>query len=370
MALTVPFYDRRPGNWIDGVSRARGWKSRWYPRRGRNAAGSHPAGRRSTFGEAAPDAPRPSTAARYLASMPINIHQRQIAGEWEYWRTTPSGALAAARSEIGRPRRRWRMGALLWLLWSAVAGLLATRNLVEFTTERSALRAVSDSILRFEAPGLDTPHRLQAAVRARLRTTLVTPGARPFLRETAWETWTGGIGACGEGTRVLVNLLSTQGIRAARVNLYGDAIGFMHTAVVYERDGVWQLLDSINSPGDFFDWSVRERRPFSQLASYQVSGSEGGARFVSDNPFFTRFSYIDLSRVVPAGLQLNVLSPPNRMTVLLLENPPLLKAAFTAGAWAAVSALWLLTLAYARSRDARGAISKRRLRRIGPHATR
>ena len=71
---------------------------------------------------------------------------------------------------------------------------------------------------------------------------------RPFLRRgTEWllrarEGW------CGEGTRVLVNLLGRMGFDATRVTLYNSRLQGMHTLVSIRVGGKERLVDSINTP--------------------------------------------------------------------------------------------------------------------------
>jgi hypothetical protein len=73
---------------------------------------------------------------------------------------------------------------------------------------------------------------------------------RPFLRRgTEWllharEGW------CGEGTRVMVNLMGRLGIDATRVTLYDSRLRGMHTLVSVRVDGRERLVDSINTPDD------------------------------------------------------------------------------------------------------------------------
>jgi len=71
---------------------------------------------------------------------------------------------------------------------------------------------------------------------------------RPFFRRgTEWllgarEGW------CGEGTRVLVNLLGRMGFDATRVTLYDSHLQAMHTLVSIRVGGKERLVDSINTP--------------------------------------------------------------------------------------------------------------------------
>lgn len=71
---------------------------------------------------------------------------------------------------------------------------------------------------------------------------------RPFLRhDTAWLL-RAREGLCGEGTRVLVNLLGRLGFDATRVTLYDAHLQAVHTLVSVRLDGRERLVDSINTP--------------------------------------------------------------------------------------------------------------------------
>lgn len=85
-----------------------------------------------------------------------------------------------------------------------------------------------------------------------------TLAGRPFLRRnTEWllrarEGW------CGEGTRVIVNLLGRLGIDATRVTLYDSRLRGLHTLVSIRIGGKERLVDSINTPDEFNAFIERE----------------------------------------------------------------------------------------------------------------
>ena len=70
---------------------------------------------------------------------------------------------------------------------------------------------------------------------------------RPFLREDTKLLLTCREGVCGEGTRVLVNLLQKIGYNATRITLYNKVLSPSHTLVSIKLDNKEFLLDSINS---------------------------------------------------------------------------------------------------------------------------
>ena len=70
---------------------------------------------------------------------------------------------------------------------------------------------------------------------------------RPFLRNTTTELLNYKEGLCGEGTRVLVNILLKLGYDATRISLYNKYLHSSHTLVSIVLDGDEHLIDSINS---------------------------------------------------------------------------------------------------------------------------
>lgn len=70
---------------------------------------------------------------------------------------------------------------------------------------------------------------------------------RPFLRESSAQLLTIKEGQCGEGTRVLVNLLLEAGYDATRVSLYDSFLNSSHTLVSLIDGGQEYFIDSINT---------------------------------------------------------------------------------------------------------------------------
>lgn len=72
-------------------------------------------------------------------------------------------------------------------------------------------------------------------------------GHQPFLRASTLELLEAREGLCGEGTRVIINLLTELGFDATRVVLFNRHLESSHTLVSVELDGREFFLDTINS---------------------------------------------------------------------------------------------------------------------------
>ncbi len=70
---------------------------------------------------------------------------------------------------------------------------------------------------------------------------------RPFLRESSLVLLNYKEGLCGEGTRLIVNLLNRLGFNATRITLYNSKLQPAHTLVSVVIDKKEFLVDSINS---------------------------------------------------------------------------------------------------------------------------
>ena len=70
---------------------------------------------------------------------------------------------------------------------------------------------------------------------------------RPFLREDVGFLLTYKEGVCGEGARVIVNLLSRLGFDATRITLFNKKLQSAHTLVSVVLDRHEFFVDSINS---------------------------------------------------------------------------------------------------------------------------
>lgn len=146
---------------------------------------------------------------------------------------------------------------------------------------------------------------IAGAVRAR-----VAPAdrQRPFLRSTAWETWKSGKGYCGEGARVIVVMLQSLSIPAARLYLRADRDDYFHIAVAYYDEGKWYLTDSTNSSTDLLAFLTDNRMPLDQLPG--------------QNPFFYSYSFMNWRRVLPF-MWFDQKAPLPQGVSIVMENPPL-----------------------------------------------
>lgn len=99
----------------------------------------------------------------------------------------------------------------------------------------------------------ETALRVSRAVRADFETDAskwksLDYSKRPFLRRGTAFLLKAREGLCGEGTRVIVTLLSRLGFDATRVTLYDTHLQAVHTLVSVRLDGRELLVDSINTP--------------------------------------------------------------------------------------------------------------------------
>ena len=112
-------------------------------------------------------------------------------------------------------------------------------------------------------------------------------GARPFLREDVATLLTYKEGVCGEGTRVVVDLLNRLGFNATRVTFYNKRLQAEHTLASVVIDNKEFFVDTINSldeintllrehniSSDDFDVihytdDITDRREFAELSSVQ-----------------------------------------------------------------------------------------------------
>ncbi len=73
---------------------------------------------------------------------------------------------------------------------------------------------------------------------------------RPFLREDTGFLLTYREGLCGEGARVIVNLLNNLGFDATRISLYDKFLQSAHTLISVRLQNEEFWVNSINSPED------------------------------------------------------------------------------------------------------------------------
>lgn len=156
-----------------------------------------------------------------------------------------------------RNRARW--------VWAVVAASLVPAVLFAVLQEREN-RVVDGYLREHGLAGLPadeaTALRVSHAVRADFETDSTkwksyTLAGRPFLRRDAAWLLRAREGYCGEGTRVMVNLLARLGIDATRVTLYDARLRGMHTLVSVRIDGKERLIDSINTPDALHEYIER-----------------------------------------------------------------------------------------------------------------
>lgn len=196
---------------------------------------------------------------------------------------------------------------------------------------------------------------------------------RPFLRhDTEWllrarEGW------CGEGTRVLVNLLLRLGFDATRVTLYDGRLQAAHTLVSIRTGGRERLVDSINTPdslnaflnrtavstADFgllhYTDDLVARHAFARAAAGPDTAAVDPERaaFFRHYPLYSYEAFPLTKLLTRAGIDWRVLhlSRPPRWVSSLAEKPRAIAAVLALGAALAFDALLLLALR-ARSRAA------------------
>jgi hypothetical protein len=227
--------------------------------------------------------------------------------------------------------RRLRGFKVVVLLWLIVTVGAVSPDAVQSWRERAAISDLSDRLAAGSTDTGEIAYRVLDAVAARVRPLrngeFYRVNDRPLLRHTAWQTWTYGEGLCGEGARLILNLLRAQGIPASRVNLLNNKTGFYHVAVAYWDRGEWWLLDSVNAPGRFGKWS-RKRRPTITDTVEAVMDPGGQLILTRNNPFFTRYSYFNWARVFGTAVEINQRHPFPGWVIGVIENPPLFLTLF------------------------------------------
>jgi hypothetical protein len=181
---------------------------------------------------------------------------------------------------------------------------------------------------------------------------------RPFLREDTGFLLEAREGLCGEGTRVIVNLLLELGFDATRVVLYDRQLNPIHTLVSIVIDGEEYFIDSINSPDDFNNY-LRDHQ-FSaksfNLISHQediidlrkeIAAKKSRGSEPELEPFWL-YSYeatpvTKVARLMGWQLRAFNHSRPPRLLSALAEKPNLVLAiAWTVCLIAVYVALWML----------------------------
>jgi hypothetical protein len=159
--------------------------------------------------------------------------------------------LASKASDQTRGFRR-----SLWFKWGAVTVLSFLPSvglLVMQHQEDVALRGYLSAKGLLGAPVTwHTAIEVSQAVRADFEVRAdhwreFDPSHRPFLRHDSMWLLRVREGLCGEGTRVLVDLLNELGFDATRITLYDRYFGPEHTLASVVIDGEERFVDSINS---------------------------------------------------------------------------------------------------------------------------
>ena len=163
---------------------------------------------------------------------------------------------------------------------------------------------------------------------------------RPFLMEDVGSLLTHKEGLCGEGTRVIVNLLSRLGFNASRITLFNKELQSSHTLVSVVIDEQEFFLDSINSSAevnellrnnnissnDFnlmhYSDSFTTRREFAKTGQ-SVIGAEGLSQFF-DSYWLYSYEATPYSKLLTRlGFDVRVFNfkRPNQWISILSEKP-------------------------------------------------
>ena len=184
---------------------------------------------------------------------------------------------------------------------------------------------------------------------------------RPFLREDVGFLLTHKEGVCGEGTRVIVNLLSRLGFNASRITLYNRELQSSHTLVSVVIDEQEFFLDSINSPAevnellrnnnissnDFnlmhYSDNISTRREFVRTGQSGI-GPEGLIKFF-DRYWLYSYEATPYSKLLTKiGFDVRVFNfkRPNQWISILSEKPNKIMFLVTLIVWVSALTMYLL----------------------------
>jgi transglutaminase-like putative cysteine protease len=189
------------------------------------------------------------------------------------------------------------------------ACIMCTVETYKQIEENKYLKRLADEIIR-QNNACDNISRVIALrdyLRRNVTHQFATHDDRPFLRASAAETLRSGKGYCGESTRAFIKLADAVGIRAQRINLYGESSHVLAEAEL--RPGYRLLVDSQNPP--------------------QVRDLESLDRVIV-RPEYRDYSTLNLRRLRLNGLITRVKLEIGPLTYWT-ENPHALKAAMWAG---------------------------------------
>lgn len=237
--------------------------------------------------------------------------------------------------------RVWLVRGALLVVLMVPAALFWAQQLRENRLVEQYLRSHD---LHHAQRSVEAAHRVADQVRADFNIDISTFDAldlnnRPFLRESTLFLLTHKEGVCGEGTRVIINLLSHLGYNAARLSLYDQALRSKHTLVSVELNGEEFLVDSINPPSGTTRLLKQRRISTADFELLRYSEStinpeyDGGEDTVYTDPDMARFmerfwlySYetLPVSKLLSAlGLDMRAftLARPPRWLAILAERP-------------------------------------------------
>ena len=194
--------------------------------------------------------------------------------------------------------------AASWLIRAGLLGLLLVPAAL-FWTQQWRENALVDRYLQAHglhdsSPSVAHAHRVADRVREDFNSHIPSFEVldlynRPFLRESTLFLLTHKEGVCGEGTRVIINLLSHLGYNAARLSLYDQALRSKHTLVSVELNGEEFLVDSINPPSGTTRLLKQRRISTADFELLRYSEStinpeyDGGEDTVYTDPDMARF---------------------------------------------------------------------------------
>jgi hypothetical protein len=148
------------------------------------------------------------------------------------------------------PESLARWGArLLLVIVGAILLIMAARDYFDYVSGRARLTSIATSIL-----GLDpispsaAAGRIQDALIQRLRPW--PPGEaekRPFLRDSAESLWDLRLGKCGDGSRLMIQLLAMRHFAARRVLLYDESGVTINAGFEYQDHDAWIYEGAFNS---------------------------------------------------------------------------------------------------------------------------
>ena len=178
---------------------------------------------------------------------------------------------------------------------------------------------------------------------------------RPFLRESSTTLLDIKEGQCGEGTRVLVNLLNKAGYDATRISLYDNKLNSSHTLVSLRVNDEEYLIDSINTQevmNTFLNTNQINSKSFSVVkydddvtvrnaSLNELYKKDALASNIDDTVearFYKRFKYYSyeavpytkLFSVVGMDVRIMNFERPSRFTSSLAEKPYLILSLFWA----------------------------------------